>query len=424
VLVGARFRERWRLAHRVAGVATMAVLACSTGCLPDPNRDPCRGLAHPGACVADAASARDSGQEAGAGEQADAGPPADVDAHAEPRMDAGQEPDLDGAVAALEAGTDAAMDTAVDPDEDAAAPDAGEEGVPKVLALEGDLGVHDPTIIEVDGTFTIFSTGAGVRVKRSSDLLTWQDSGRVFATNPAWIAQEVPGATDLWAPDIAYYGGQYHLYYSASTFGSRNSCIGHATASDLTVLNFVDQGPVICTEQTDDYNAIDPGFIVDASGTAWLSFGSFWSGIKLVRLDAEGQRDGTEMHSLASRDAVEAIEAPSLVRRGDYYYLFVSFDLCCRGTASTYRIMVGRSANVTGPYLDAEGKPMLAVGGGSSVVLGNQRWRGPGHNALLTVGEHQYLVYHAYDAERGGAPTLRIAELLWDSTGWPVKAGP
>lgn len=316
------------------------------------------------------------------------------------------------------------MDSAVQTPEDASAPDAAEPPEPEVLQLLGDLGVHDPTILEVDGEYIIFSTGSGVPVKRSSDLLSWRNDGKVFATNPAWIAQEVPGATDLWAPDIAYFGGQYHLYYSASTFGSRDSCIGHATASDLSTLDFVDQGPVICTEETDDYNAIDPGFVVDESGTAWLSFGSFWSGIKLIRLDAQGQRDGTEIYSLASRDAVGAIEAPVIIRRGDYYYLFVSFDLCCRGTGSTYRIMVGRSQDVKGPYVDASGKPMLASGGGNMVVLGNQRWRGPGHNAVLTTGADQYLVYHAYDASHGGAPTLRITELLWDSAGWPVPAGP
>ncbi len=318
------------------------------------------------------------------------------------------------------------MDSAVQWPEDAAAPepDAAPLPEPQVLALEGDLGVHDPTIIQADGEYFIFSTGAGVQVKRSPDLLTWTHAGSVFETNPAWIAEEVPGATHLWAPDIAHFGGQYHLYYSASTFGSRNSCIGHATASDLSTLNFVDHGPVICTEETDDYNAIDPGVVLDDGGTAWLSFGSFWTGIKLIRLGADGARDGSELHALASRDAVGAIEAPYLVRRGDYYYLFVSFDLCCRGTASTYRIMVGRSSDVKGPYVDQTGKPMLSSGGGTQVVLGNQRWRGPGHNAVLTDGEAQYLVYHAYDASHNGAATLRIVELLWDGAGWPIPAGP
>lgn len=370
------------------------------------------------------------GCKADAGSALDSGPPdASPDAGAE--RDAGRELEQD---AAGDAELDAAMDSAVEvpPDSaepdastpDAAEPDAAEPRVPEILALQGDLGVHDPTIIESNGQYIIFSTGPGVSVKRSSDLITWEDDGSVFSTNPAWIAREVPGATHLWAPDIAYFNGQYHLYYSASTFGSRNSCIGHATTNSLSTLDFEDLGPVICTEQTDDYNAIDPGFVVDDSGTAWLSFGSFWSGIKLIRLDAAGQRDGSEMYSLASRDAVGAIEAPYVVRRGDYYYLFVSFDLCCSGTASTYRIMVGRSRDVKGPYVDADGKPMLSAGGGSTVVLGDRRFRGPGHNAVLTVGASQYLVYHAYDADRGGAATLRIAELLWDGAGWPLRAGP
>jgi arabinan endo-1,5-alpha-L-arabinosidase len=121
---------------------------------------------------------------------------------------------------------------------------------------------------------------------------------------------------------------------------------------------------------------------------------------------------------------VQAIEAPYLVQRGRYYYLFVSFDLCCRGTASTYRIMVGRSESITGPYVDAEGIPMLGDGGGQTVVLGNTRWRGPGHNAVLSDGDQQYLVYHAYDAEDRGAATLRIADLVWGQDGFPLRVGP
>ncbi len=388
-------------------------LACSAGCSLRVNGEACaEGLGWFAPCESEAGSAEDAGVALDAG--ADAEAPHDA---GELELDASEMPERDAA-------PDAAPDAGPEPTEDAATPDAGETQLPQTLELQGDLGVHDPTIIKVDGRYVIFATGPGIVVKRSTDLVTWQDAGSVFATNPAWIAQQVPGATHLWAPDIAYFNGKYHLYYSASTFGSRNSCIGHATASDLEALDFEDLGPVICTRESDDYNAIDPAFVVDEAGTPWLSFGSFWSGIKLIKLDAEGQRDGTDITSLASRDAVAAIEAPYMVRRNGYYYLFVSFDLCCSGTASTYRIMVGRSKDVKGPYVDAAGKPMLSAGGGSMVVLGNQRWRGPGHNAVLTVGDEQYLVYHAYDAERGGAATLRITELLWDSAGWPVPAGP
>jgi arabinan endo-1,5-alpha-L-arabinosidase len=399
--------------ERERGLAVLLLCAWSAGCLPDPKKDPCRHPAtRPASCEPDAGRADDAGRDGRPDASLDGeAPDADAALDAEPGP---------GADVALDAGVDAAADSAVD----GGMEDAEPPPVPRVLELEGDLHVHDPTIIEVDGSFIIFSTGPGVPVKRSHDLLTWEDDGRVFAANPTWVGLEVPGATDLWAPDIAYYGGKYHLYYSASTFGSRNSCIGHATATDLTLMDFVDQGPVICTEESDDFNAIDPGFIVDEQGDAWLSFGSFWSGIKLIPLDANGQRKGADIYAIASRDVVQAIEAPYLVRRGGYYYLFVSFDLCCRGATSTYRIMVGRAEDVTGPYFDASDKPMLSAGGGTGVVVGNQRWRGPGHNSVLTVGDAQYLVYHAYDAQHGGAPTLRIAELLWDGSGWPVPTGP
>jgi arabinan endo-1,5-alpha-L-arabinosidase len=399
-----------------------ALLLGMAGCVSDPKVDPCRNRTERSAlCDGDAASAPDgdaaSARDGGGRDAAvDSQVTTDAEAGVQPRIDAGPSPDVDAA-----RNFDGGPMDASRPPRDAAPRD---DAAPRTLTLQGDLGVHDPSIIEADGTFTIVSTGPGLRVKRSSDLSTWSDVGSVFAANPPWIANEVPGATDLWAPDIAFFGGKYHLYYSASTFGSRNSCIGHATTTDLPALSFVDQGPVVCTEQSDDYNAIDPAFVVDESGTPWLSFGSFWSGIKLIQLDAEGQRAGTEMYALASRDTVEAIEAPYIVRRGGYYYLFASFDLCCRGSSSTYRIMVGRADNVAGPYVDADGKPMLSQGGGTMVVLGNQRWRGPGHNGVLSVAAEQYLVYHAYDATRGGAPTLRIAELLWDSNGWPLPVGP
>jgi arabinan endo-1,5-alpha-L-arabinosidase len=393
----------------ISRLAAMVLLAGATRCVDDPRVDPCRDpSARPARCEAEEAGEPDAAQASDAGSDADAR----IDAQVDARIDAGPTK-MDGSQP---------LDTGV---RDARVPrDAtSPNGQPQVVPLTGDLGVHDPAILETSGGFVIFATGPGIRVKRSYDLLTWMDEGHVFQANPDWIASAVPRASDLWAPDISYFGGKYHLYYSASSFGSRESCIGHATATDLSVLDFVDQGPVVCTTDADDYNAIDPALIIDEEGVAWLAFGSFWSGIKLIRLDADGARSGTELHALASRGDAEAIEAPFLVRRDGYYYLFVSFDYCCRGTASTYRIMVGRSETITGPYVDADGVAM-AAGGGTSVVTGNQRWRGPGHNAVLETGSDSYLVYHTYDAQRNGAPTLRISDLFWSVDGWPVPVGP
>ena len=284
-------------------------------------------------------------------------------------------------------------------------------------------------MIEAHGSFCSFSTGDDINAKTSSDLLSWQWADPVFGSNPArpaWLQQMVPGVSNLWAPDISYFGGEYHLYYSVSTFGDNRSCIGHLTRAALNSGAFVDQGSVICSnvDSSDDWNAIDPNVIVDEAGTPWLAFGSFWSGIKLIRLDQTGARADSDLYSLAARpNSGGALEAPFIVRRCDYYYLFVSWDTCCQGVDSTYNIRVGRSESVLGPCADRDGTPMLD-GGGSLVVEGNQRWRGPGHNAVLISGTSAYNIHHSYDADNDGIATLRISELAWDADGWPISGGP
>jgi arabinan endo-1,5-alpha-L-arabinosidase len=297
---------------------------------------------------------------------------------------------------------------------------------PKQLEITGNLGTHDPMVLEAAGKFYLFATGDNLAAKTSSDLLGWQSAPEPLpsAQRPAWVGQQVPGVSNLWAPDAAFFGGQYHLYYSASTFGSNRSCIGHLKRESLTSGSWADQGSVICSSTSDDYNAIDPNVIVDEAGTPWLSFGSFWSGIKMIKLDQSGARDGTSLVSLASRPSNSgAVEAPFLVRRCGYYYLFVSWDSCCKGVDSTYNTRVGRSASLTEPFVDRDGKQLLQ-GGGTLVLQGGTRYKGPGHNAVLFTKTGSYNIYHAYDANNNGAPVLRVAELAWDEGGWPVSAGP
>src|SRR5207302_6838266 len=104
-------------------------------------------------------------------------------------------------------------------------------------------------------------------------------------------------------------------------------------------------------------------------------------------------------------------------------YLFASFDFCCRGVASTYNVRVGRASRITGPYLDRAGIPMLE-GGGTLLLSGAGRWKGPGHNAVLHENGRDWIIYHAYDAEDNGAPKLRIKRLGWTADGWPEVAAP
>ena len=296
---------------------------------------------------------------------------------------------------------------------------------------EGDVRqVHDPSIIREGDTYYLFSTRAGIAIRCSKDLVHWRLCGDVFAHLPEWAVKEVPGLRGLWAPDVSYFNGKYHLYYSVSTFGSNHSRIGLVTNQTLDPASdkyrWVDQGNVIGSEPKDDWNAIDPDVVLDEHGQPWLAFGSFWGGIKLRKLDQTtgklSSQDQT-LYSLASRAGISggpgAIEAPNIIRKNNYYYLFVSFDFCCRGKDSTYNIRVGRSQRLTGPYTDRSGKPMME-GGGTLVVAGAGRWAGPGHSAVLQEKDGDHLIYHAYDTEWRGVSTLRIATLSWDSEGWPT----
>ena len=151
------------------------------------------------------------------------------------------------------------------------------------------VSVHDPCIIKSGEYYYVYSTGDRINIFRSPDLLNWKSMGSVFDKIPEWGVQEVPGVSNIWAPDISLYKSTYHLYYSLSTFGSNNSRIGLATNTTLdpndSAYYWIDEGKVIQSKSSDNFNAIDPNFVKDETGRIWLSFGSFWNGIKLVELD-------------------------------------------------------------------------------------------------------------------------------------------
>ena len=295
-------------------------------------------------------------------------------------------------------------------------------------AQEGDVvGVHDPCIISCDGKWYLFSTGAGVTVRTSKDLKQWEQVGQALPDFPLWAKDAVPKAEFPWAPDVAFFDGNYHLYYSVSTFGSNRSCIGHATTPTLDQISpkfkWIDQGLVVESHPgKDNFNAIDPNVVLDERGNPWLSFGSFWNGLYIAQLDKSGKAPVGRIRHIAGRSG-GAIEAPFIVRRGKWYYLFVSFDNCCKGAESTYKVMVGRSKHVDGPYLDFSNKDMVN-GGGTLLLASYKNFRGPGHNAVLTGKDASYLVHHFYDESNGGLPTLQIRPMLWASDDWPVVGEP
>jgi arabinan endo-1,5-alpha-L-arabinosidase len=290
---------------------------------------------------------------------------------------------------------------------------------PQSRAITNGENVHDPTMVLSGSTYTVFNTGLWTRT--STNMTSWGSIARVLSPNPSWTASSVPGVTDLWAPDISYFDGRYHLYYAASTFDSNRSCIGHATRTSLTSGAWADSGgPVFCSNVTSsvNWNAIDPNVILDESGNPWLVFGSGWDGIHIVRLTSTGALDTTSAFTRIATRTAGVIESGAMLRRCGYYYLFTSWDRCCQGASSTYNIRVGRSTSMTGGFVDKNGTA-LTSGGGTLVMSNGNGWVGPGGQFVFVAGTRAYLVYHAY-ASNDGHFQLHISDLYFDSSGWPV----
>ena len=265
---------------------------------------------------------------------------------------------------------------------------------------------HDPVMIKEKDRYYLFCTGRGISVWSSNDLKNWKKEAPVFAIPPQWAMDTIPGFTGhIWAPDISYHNGKHYLYYSVSAFGKNTSAIGVATNKTLDTsspdFGWQDHGRVIQSyPKKTPWNAIDPNLILDENQNPYLVFGSFWDGLKLVKLTKDFLTSAEPMNSLptiASRkkNASDAnpIEAPFIFRKGKWFYLFASIDYCCKGVNSTYKVIVGRSENLKGPYTDKDGLE-LQSGGGTVLLQVNKDWYGVGHNGIYTDGKKDYIIYH------------------------------
>ena len=289
------------------------------------------------------------------------------------------------------------------------------------------ITTRDPSsIAKCKDEYWVFYTGRGVPSYRSRDLVKWEHGPAVFKAAPEWIAKVVPENRNLqyWAPDVIKLGDRYLLYYSVSSFGKMTSAIGLATNPTLDpddpAYLWTDQGFVVRTQDGDGYNAIDPAAFHDSDGSLWMTFGSYWTGIKLVQLDPQtGKRMATDskLFSIAHN---ESIEASYLCRHDDYYYLFVNWGSCCQGPKSTYNIRIGRSEAVTGPYLDKAGVDMLHGGGSLFLATTNGPLIGPGHAGTLNAqGKDWFTSDFEGDLRMDGKATLAIMPLRWNADGWP-----
>ncbi len=282
------------------------------------------------------------------------------------------------------------------------------------------IGIHDPSIVAAGAGDDLFSTHGLIHEHQSTDLANFSDGGYALPSLPSWANSYTGGSGDLWAPDVSSHNGEYWLYFAASTFGSTNSAIGLATSATGQPGSFIDSGaPVYTSASCAGANAIDPASVVDVSGNAWLVFGSWSSGIQIVPVNTStGVPTGAACAQLAYHPSGTGIEGTYVYSHGGYYYLFASIDTCCNGIDSTYRIIVGRSTAVTGPYTDRGGLA-LTNGGGTILLSAHGSINGPGGESIFTDTSRPTLVYHYYDGGNSGYPALGINLLGWTADGWP-----
>jgi arabinan endo-1,5-alpha-L-arabinosidase len=291
--------------------------------------------------------------------------------------------------------------------------------------LKGDIRVHDPVMIKQKDTYYVFHTGRGISVKTSKDKINWTRIGSVFSRNdlPAWHKSDIPEQDgSLWAPDIHYDNGQYYLYYSVSAWMNFNSSIGLATNTTLDSTDpsykWIDQGQIISYKNGGEkVNVIDPNAFKDNDGKLWLFYGSYQAGLRLVELNpVTGKLLNDRPNIITITKSLG--EGVFVIKGPEYYYIFASRGICCKGLQSNYQIVVGRSKNVEGPYLNKEGKSWID-NQYTLFLAGDSTEPGRGHNGFFTEGDTTFIVYHAYTRAAKGASLLNIKPLYMDKDGWP-----
>jgi len=298
--------------------------------------------------------------------------------------------------------------------------------VSRVLALDGQPGMHDPSTVVVDhGKFYVLATGSGLPISVSDDGWTWRRAGSLMQALPAGRpGQDViaRGGNNTWAPDVIHVGDKYFVYYAAPGTQPKAAVgllVGRTLDPASPDYKWEDGGPIVWSDGVEDSNAIDPGVLLDpANGTMWLTYGSYFGYIRLVELDP---RTGKRLHPEAKPiDIAINSEASVMISHDGWYYLLVTHGSCCAGTSSSYNIRMGRSRRVTGPFIDNMGIDMLK-GGGKLFVGSSGRHIGPGHFGLLDLGDgvQKFSCHYEADLDRGGISVLDIRPLMWRD-GWPV----
>jgi len=277
-----------------------------------------------------------------------------------------------------------------------------------VLALDGQIGIHDPsTVVRCNGKYYTYGTGGSSLV--SDDGWTWR---RGTALPRRGLA-----------PDVIHLGDRYYVYVAANIGAQPKAAINMISNKTLDPdspdYKWEEGGVVASSDGVEDSNAIDPGVFLDPTdGRLWLVYGSYFGYIRLVELDPKtGKRLNPNDQP---RNLAINCEASDMIYHDGWYYLLATHGSCCRGADSGYNIRVGRAKKVTVPFLDNDGVDMIQ-GGGKLFVGSGGRVVGAGHFGLLDLGDgvQKFSAHFEADLDRGGASVLDIRPLLWKD-GWPV----
>ena len=290
--------------------------------------------------------------------------------------------------------------------------------------------VRDPQtgVFYAYGTEDNWGDGAGNRivpVVKSDDLVSWSLAGQAFTTKPNWKS-----AGNIWAPDVVYIDGKFVMYYSYSTWGDPDPGIGIATASDAAG-PFTDQGKLFTSNEVGVPNSIDPHFF-EEDGKRYLFWGSFSSASTQGTYVVDLSDDGLSVPNLSQKTKIAAgdFEAVMIHKKDDYYYFFGSKGSCCEGINSQYHVLVARSTDLKGPYLDRNGNDITERGRGTMLLQGGDIFVGPGHNSRIMTDDEgaDWLLYHGIDRSQGTVSTgasrraLMLDQIVWQD-GWPRIEG-
>ena len=301
----------------------------------------------------------------------------------------------------------------------------GEGQYPHMLVLAGDHqgSVLCPEIIYSNGVYYNYNQTGTVAVKTSTDLINWKLlDEQALRPRPNWLAP-ISETGHIWAPGVYSMGGRFYLYYCTSALGKQNSAIGVAVCDDLSLNTWQDLGMVMRSYEGDEYNAIDPNIFIDNDGTAYMLWGSYWSGIYMKRINPETGKffDGDNLTWHLAKGTGD-MEASYLIYREGYYYLFTARGGLSKGT---YYWAVGRSMSLFGPYVDQNGKALLE-GGGTRLTEWKEGVAGVGHASYFTAPDGTaYMVADSWDYrnESGiGTASLTLSKIVWTKNGWPVTA--